>query len=59
MLHEEVNAGFFELDGKRGFVGDALGDGDVVDVELEAGGGAGVGADAAGDGEGGLECEGF
>ena len=59
MLHEEVDAGFLELDGEGGFVGDALGDGDVVDVELEAGGGAGVGADAAGDDEGGLEGEGL
>ncbi len=59
VLHEEVDAGFFELDGVGGFVGDALGDGDVVDVELEAGGGAGVGADAAGDDEGGFEGEGL
>ena len=59
VLHEEVDAGLFELDGVGGFVGNALGDGDVVDVELEAGGGAVVGADAAGDGEGGLEGEGF
>ena len=57
MLHEEVDAGLFELDGKGCVCGDFLDDGDAFDVELVAGGGAGVGADLAGDGEGGFEGE--
>jgi hypothetical protein len=59
VLHEEVDAGFFELDGEGSFDGDFLDDVDVFDVELEARGGAGVGADFSGDGEGGLEGEVF
>jgi hypothetical protein len=57
VLHEEVDAGFFELDGEGGFYGDFLYDGDVFDVELVAAGSAGVGADFAGDGEAGFEGE--
>ncbi len=57
VLHKEVDAGLFELDGKRGLYGDFLDDCDVFDVELKAGRGAGVGADLAGDGEAGLEGE--
>jgi hypothetical protein len=57
VLHEEVDAGLFELDGEGCFFGDFLDDGDGFDVELVAGGGPRVGADFAGDGEGGFEGE--
>ena len=57
VLHEEVDAGFFELDGEGCFFGDLLDDGDAFDVELVAGGSAGVGADFAGDGEARFEGE--
>src|SRR5580698_8674519 len=39
VLHEEVDAGFFELDGEWGVDRDLLDDVDVFDVELVAGGG--------------------
>ena len=59
VLHEEVDAVLFERDGVRRFFGDALGDGDVLDVELEARGCAGVFADGAGDDERRLEGQGL
>ena len=57
VLHEEVDAGFFELDGEGGFYGDLWMMSYVFDVEFEAAGGAGVGADFAGDGEAGFQGE--
>ena len=57
VLHEEVDAVFFEGDGERGVFGDALEDFYVFDVELVAAGGAGVGTDFAGDDEAGFEGE--
>ena len=59
VLHEEVDAGFLELDGEGGFYGDLLDDVDVFDVELVAAGGAGVGADFSGDDYGGFEGQFF
>src|SRR5277367_1083521 len=49
VLHEEVDAGFLELDGEGGFYGDLLDDLYVFYVELEAAGGPRVGADFSGD----------
>lgn len=49
MLHEEVNAGFLELDGEGGLVGDALDDLEAFYVELESGGCAGIGSYLARD----------
>ena len=40
VLHEEVDAVLFARDGVRRFFGDALGDGDVLHVELDAAEGA-------------------
>jgi len=59
MLHEKVDAVFFEGDGERGGVVDALEDFEGFDVELEAGGGSCIGAHTAGYFQGRFEGEVF
>ena len=50
VLHQEVDAVFFEGDGEGGVVGDALVEGDGFDVQFVPAGGTFVGTDFAGDG---------